>query len=111
MLSSLIMTTAFTWAIANLERETADGFVFTAHYTISAKSAAYSAGAYGSIGFERPDNLVPYSDITEEMVVAWVKEALTEEKVEQIEDALQSQLDEQAAPTKAAGVPWGNAVS
>jgi hypothetical protein len=111
MLSSLIMTTAFTWAIANLERETADGFVFTAHYTISAKSAAYSAGAYGSIGFERPDNLVPYSDITEEMVVEWVKDALTEEKVEQIEDALQSQLDEQAAPTKAAGVPWGNAVS
>ena len=111
MLSSLIMTTAFTWAIANLERETADGFIFTAHYTISAKSAAYSAGAYGSIGFERPDNLVPYSDITEEMVVEWVKDALTEEKVEQIEDALQSQLDEQAAPTKAAGVPWGNAVS
>ena len=111
MLSSLIMTTAFTWAIANLERETADGIIFTAHYTISAKSAAYSAGAYGSIGFERPDNLVPYSDITEEMVVEWVKDALTEEKVEQIEDALQSQLDEQAAPTKAAGVPWGNAVS
>ena len=111
MLSSLIMTTAFTWAIANLERETADGFIFTAHYTISAKSAAYSAGAYGSIGFERPDNLVPYSEITEEMVVEWVKDALTEEKVEQIEDALQSQLDEQAAPTKAAGVPWGNAVS
>ena len=105
------MTTVFSWAIGNLEHETADGFVFTAHYSISAKNAAYSAGAYGSIGFERPDSLVPYSDITEEMVVKWVKDALTEEKVEQIEEALQSQLDEQAAPTKAAGVPWSNAVS
>ena len=100
------MTTATTWNIANLEHETADGFVYVAHYTISARNAAYSAGAYGSIGLERPDSLIPYSDLTEEIVVGWVKDALTEEKVEQIEDALQSQLDEHAAPTKAAGVPW-----
>ena len=105
------MTTVFSWAIANLEHETADGFVYTAHYTVSAKNTAYSAGAYGSIGFERPDSLIPYSDLTEEIVVGWVKDALTEEKVEQIEDALQARLDEQAAPTKAAGVPWSNAVS
>jgi hypothetical protein len=104
-------TTQIEWRIANLERETADGFVYTAHYTVSAKSAAYSASAYGSIGFERPDDLIPYSELTEEIVVGWVKDALTEEKVEQIENALQSQLDEQAAPTKAAGVPWNNAVS
>ena len=105
------MTTVFSWAIANLERETVDGFIFTAHYAINAKSAAYSAGAYGSIGFERPEDLVPYSEITEEMAIQWVKDALTEEKVEQIEEALQNQLDEQAAPTKAAGVPWTAAVS
>ena len=100
------MTTVFSWAIANLERETADGYVYTAHYTVSAKNAAYSASAYGSIGLERPDSLIPYSDLTEEIVVGWVKDALTEEKVEQIEEALQAQLDEQAAPTKAVGVPW-----
>lgn len=104
-------TTQIEWRIANLERETVDGFIFTAHYTINAKSAAYSAGAYGSIGFERPEDLVPYSEITEEMAIQWVKDALTEEKVEQIEEALQNQLDEQAAPTKAAGVPWAAAVS
>ena len=102
------MTSATTtaWAIANLERETADGFVFTAHYTISAKSAAYSAGAYGSIGFERPENLIPFADLTEAQVISWVQEALGADKVTEIEAALQSQLDEQAAPTKAAGVPW-----
>jgi len=105
------MTTVFSWAIGNLERETGDGYVYTAHYSVSAKSAAYSAGAYGSIGFERPEDLVPYSEITEEMAIQWVKDALTEEKVEQIEEALQNQLDEQAAPTKAAGVPWAAAVS
>jgi hypothetical protein len=38
--------------------------------------------------------------------VGWVKEKLTEEKVAEIEAALQAQLDEQRAPSKAAGVPW-----
>lgn len=105
------MTTVFSWAIANFERETNDGFIFIAHYTISARNEVYTSSAYGSIGFERPEDLVPYSEITEEMAIQWVKDALTEEKVEQIEEALQNQLDEQAAPTKAAGVPWAAAVN
>ena len=99
--------TAFIWNIANLERQTDDGFVFTAHYTVSAADGTYSAGAYGSIGFERPENLVPFADLTEEQVIGWVKEALGgDEKVAEIEAALQAQIDEQRAPTKSAGVPW-----
>ena len=99
--------TTFTWAIANLERETADGYVFTAHYTVNANDGTYTSGAYGSIGFQRPDDLIPFSELTEEQVIAWVKEALGgDDKVAEIEAALQAQLDEQHAPTKAAGVPW-----
>ena len=100
------MATTFTWAIANLERETADGFVFTAHYTIDAADEAYSAGAYGSIGFERPDTLIPYADLTEDDVIGWVKGKLGDEQVQQIEAQLQSQIDEQRSPTKASGKPW-----
>jgi len=44
------MVTVFTWAIANLDRETSDGFVFTAHYTVSAADDAYSSSAYESPG-------------------------------------------------------------
>lgn len=101
------MATVYSWKIANLERETEDGFVFTAHYTINAEDGTYSAGAYGSIGLERPDTLIPFDSLTEEMVVGWVKEKLGgDEKVGEIEAALQAQLDEKHAPTKAAGVPW-----
>jgi hypothetical protein len=98
--------TVTTWKIAQLERETADGFVFTAHYTVDAKDDTYSAGAYGSIGFERPDNLIPFADLTEAEVVSWVQEALGAEKVAEVEAALQAQLNEQRNPSKAAGVPW-----
>jgi hypothetical protein len=101
--------TVFTWHIAQLERETADGYVFTAHYTIDANDGTYSAGAYGSLGFERPeDDLIPFADLTEEIVIGWVKEKFGEEKVAEIEAALQAQLDEQRQPTRASGLPWSN---
>jgi hypothetical protein len=97
------MTTT-TWHIAQLERETADGYVFTAHYTIDANDGTYTAGAYGSLGFERPEEgMIPFADLTEEIVIGWVKERLD---VEQIEAALQNQLDEQRHPSKASGLPW-----
>jgi hypothetical protein len=98
--------TTTTWKIANLSRETVDGFVYEAHYTVDSKNDTYASSAYGSIGFERPDNLIPFVDLTEAEVVSWVQEALGEEKVAEVEAALQAQLDEQRNPTKAAGVPW-----
>ena len=103
------MANTYTWHIAQLERETNDGFVFTAHYTVNAKSddAVYSAGAYGSLGLERPEgDLIPYSELTEDVVVAWVLQKLGDEKVLEIHAALDNQIDEQRSPSKAAGVPW-----
>jgi hypothetical protein len=99
------MTTTTTWSIAQLERHTADGIVMTAHYTVDANDGTYSAGAYGSIGLEQPDpnSVIPYADLTPEIVIGWVQDKLN---VEEIEAALQAQLDEQHAPTKAAGLPW-----
>ncbi len=95
-----------TWTIDQLDRETSDGFVFTAHYRINADNGTYTAGAYGSLGFERPDTLIPFSELTQKEVIDWVKEALTEEKVEEIEAALSTNIAEQVSPTKASGVPW-----
>lgn len=95
-----------TWKIANLTRETADGFVYEAHYTVDVEDGTYRAGAYGSIGFERPETLIPFADLTEAQVIEWVKEALGSEKVLEIGQALLNQLSEQRQPTKAAGVPW-----
>lgn len=101
--------TTITWKIAQLDRETIDGFVFTAHYTVNAADDTYTSGAYGSVGFERPETLVPYAELTEEVVLGWVKDALNaknEEAVDNVEAALQAQLDEQENPTTAAGMPW-----
>jgi hypothetical protein len=97
-----------TWNIANLERETADGFVYTAHYTVDANDGTYSTGAYGSIGFKRPEDLIPYKDLTKDQVIEWVKEALGSDKVLEIGQALLNQINEQRNPTHATGLPWAN---
>ena len=98
------MTTTFSWAIAQLERTTADGIVFTVHWTVAANDGTYASSAYGSIGLEQPEgNVIPYADLTPEIVIGWTQDKLD---VPAILAALQAQLDEQAAPTKAAGVPW-----
>ena len=104
MTTTALPTTEYTWGVAQLERHTADAIVFTAHYTVDANDGTYSAGAYGSIGLEAPeDNIIPYADLTPEIVIGWVQDKLN---VEEIEAALQAQLDQQRTPTTAAGVPW-----
>jgi hypothetical protein len=99
------MATTTTWSIAQLERHTADGIVYTAHYTVNANDGTYSAGAYGSVGLEQPDpdEIIPYANLTPEIVIGWVQDRLN---VEEIEDSLQAQLDEKNAPTTATGLPW-----
>lgn len=98
--------TTYTWKIVELEREVSDGFVFTAHYEVEASNNVYKSGAYGSISFDRPEVLIPYVDLTEEIVIGWVKDKLGEEAVLDTETVLQEALDEQASPTKALGTPW-----
>ena len=104
------MTTTFTWNISTLDRHILDGIVYTVHYTVSANDGTYSSGAYGSIGLEAPaegDPVIPYADLTMEGVLEWTKAALGgPEKIAEIEAALEAQLSEQRAPTKASGTPW-----
>jgi hypothetical protein len=95
------MTT--TWTIAQLDRQTSDGLVTTAHYRVDAVDGEYSAGSYGTVGFERGDTFTAYDLLTEGQVIAWVKNKLD---VEAIEAGLQAQIDAQKNPVTATGVPW-----
>jgi hypothetical protein len=111
------MANTYVWKINTLEREASDGFVFTAHYSVSAisdqldpkspKNSPYNSGAYGSIGLERPDTLVPFADLTESQVIEWVKIKLGgSDKVKEIESALDARILELITPSKINGLPW-----
>ena len=103
--------TTFTWNIAQLERETTDGYVYTAHWTVNAtetvEDKTYTASSYGSIGLERPEeDLIPFEELTEELVVSWVLDKLGEEQVVNMETSLTNQIQEQKTPSKIQGLPW-----
>ena len=95
------MTT--TWTIAQLDRQTSDGLVTTAHYRVDAVDGEHTAGTYGSIGFERGTSFTAYASLTEAQVIAWVKDKLD---VEAIEASLAIQIALQKNPVTATGVPW-----
>jgi hypothetical protein len=92
-----------TWTIAQLDRQTSDGLVTTAHYRVDAVDGEHTAGAYGSVGFERGATFTAYDSLTETQVLAWVKDKLD---VEEIEANLQAQIDAKKNPKTATGVPW-----
>ena len=54
-------------------------------------------------------DFVEYDDLTEDVVIGWVKSALGEERVKKIEDDISAQIDAQENPpaaTEGSGVPW-----
>lgn len=137
------MTITYDWKIESLEHETSDGFVFIANWRINASEPGqgqdehenpivYRASEYGRMRFEqRPDNLIPYESLTEEIVIGWVKDRLsqpgehfefgdpdengeypdktvvyTTPEIEKIEARLLAKIQEQKSPTSESGVPW-----
>jgi len=94
------------WTIATLERELADGGVIVAHWRCTASDGDYSASSYGTAGFtydaSSPD-FVPYDELTEADVLAWV---WAEGFKDATEDALQAKIDAEKNPVTEAGVPW-----
>lgn len=97
------------WKVANMERKLDDlGTVYTVHWTVTRFKDGEQAGAYGSIGLEAPEpgTGTPYAELTEETVIGWVTAHFGDEKVAEIESALDAQIAEKLAPTHSAGVPW-----
>jgi hypothetical protein len=94
-----------TWKIVSLERKTADGFVNVAHWTCSDVDGEFSGSVYGSLGLQG-ELTIPYADLTEEVVIGWVKASMGEETVAAHEAAVEAQIEAQKNPTEASGVPW-----
>ena len=94
------------WTIATLERNTADGGVVVAHWRCTAEDGDFTATAYGTVGFT-PDasspNFVPYDQLTEADVLAWVYAGVDKDATEA---ALAANIEEQKAPATEAGLPW-----
>jgi hypothetical protein len=98
--------------IAQLERTLPSGVVYNIHYRFDLVDGEHSKGAYGTVsvtGDPNADGFVAFDDLTEDTVTAWVVNALGgQEKVDEIEAALQAKIEEDKNPTSAVGMPWAS---
>ena len=98
-----------TWQVNTLERELSDGYVNKVIFRVNGEDGTYKFRATGSVDLPKPETLVPYADLTEEVVLGWVKAKLdadNEGTVANIEAAVENGVNIQKAPTHGTGKPW-----
>jgi hypothetical protein len=103
-----------TWDVSGLDRKLPDGdtcpegAIYAGGWTATYEEDGQSAYAYGSVGFSDPDpeDYIPYSELTKEQVLGWIKGILGEEQVTAIEASLVDKVQNILNPTTANGVPW-----
>jgi hypothetical protein len=83
----------------------------TALYETIGVDGEYSASLSGSSQFSTADvtDFIPYEDLTEEIVIAWIKETLGENGIISIEACIQGQIDSQINPPQVpvnTPLPW-----
>jgi hypothetical protein len=95
-----------TWSITNLDRNTDNGFVTTAHWTATAVDGEDSASIINTCSWSEGTPTVPYANLTEATVLAWVWESVDKAATE---SALATQIALLKNPVTAIGTPWGQA--
>ena len=109
-----------TWSIGQMDRNAAnggvtvahwnvtavDGGVTVAHWRVEAVDGEHSASAYDTEGFT-PDatatDFVPYDQLTEDVVLAWVWGSVDKAKMEA---SLAAQIEAKKNPVTLNGLPW-----
>ncbi len=93
-------------SINQLNREASTGIITTVHWSASKTSGEHTASSYGSVGLTAGDTVIPFANVTEANVLAWLGAALD---LTEMEAALDAQLAALAAPAVLDGMPWSAA--
>jgi len=89
--------------INQLDRNTDGDIVTTIHWTATKADGEVVASVYSTQAVEAGDTVIPFADLTEEIVKGWLAEKLD---LVATEAALDAQIAEQKAPKVASGLPW-----
>jgi hypothetical protein len=99
------------WTIHQLERKSDDGFVVNVHWRLAFAETPedggiqYYADSYGVVSYTQSEDseLIPYEDLTQDIIIEWVKESID---LEAIEKSLEDQIEAQKNPPILKGLPW-----
>ena len=116
------MSITIDWKVNDVESVIADGGVTNVKWQCSATGEVVEPDVdnvnTGPVGYAvnggevilEPDatssEFVSYDDLTESVVMGWVKDSLGEEEVTNIEEVLTAKVTAQMSPTSQTGLPW-----
>ena len=85
----------------NHEHNGHEQVIYNVHWRVEKEDENYSASTYGtqSLNTEAIQDFKPFDQVTSEIVENWLKEAMGEEKVSDIESGLDKQIEDQKNPT------------
>ena len=85
----------------NHEHNGHEQVIYNVHWRVEKEDKDYSASTYGtqSLNTEDIQDFKPFDQVTSEIVENWVKEAMGEEQVSDIESRLDQEIEEQKNPT------------
>ena len=85
----------------------ADGYVKKVIYRVKGIDGnEEKARATGEVNLEKPKTLVPYKDLTQDIVLGWVKTKLGTDQVTAVEKWLEDEIALLNTPVTATGKPW-----
>lgn len=95
--------TTFNWLVKQLLTETIEGeqnYVVIANYDVTGVDGEYSSSLSDTARFSTAnvDNFIPYEDLTNDIVVGWIKGQLGVDGVANYEASIQGQIDSQINP-------------
>ena len=107
--------TKVTWKVLNLKRQIESGYVYSVDFAINGSNSFHTHQMTASLGLEKPENLVPYADLTETTILKWIQDKLNAENAKDnvrnpssadIENQVKGIIQEKTTPTLGDGVPW-----
>ena len=103
------------WTILNLKRQIESGYVYSVDFALNGTNDFHTHGLTASINLEKPENLVPYKELTETTVLKWIQDKLNAENAKDntrnpssadLENQIKSAIVEKTTPTLGTGLPW-----
>ena len=97
----------YNWVITETNYETANGFIFTAHWTCNAVDGDYTASIYSTSSWASGTPTIPYAQVTMAEVLNWIWANGVDKTA--TEAALAQNIELQKNPVTASGTPWSQA--
>ena len=93
------------WNIDNLDRKSSNGYVTTIHWRAILQEDDKGVSNYGAFSFKDGEPIIPYENLTKEIVLNWLFEKINKQK---IETELTEKLQILKNPISKSGLPWSN---